>query len=174
MLLFFILLLSCRSNPKVEIEESVQENNDLDGDGFSLDEDCDDNDPAVHINATEICDGIDNDCDGELDEDVLITYYEDADGDGFGNPESTILACTPPSGYIQIANDCDDNDAEKYPGSSKLCDDLRSSFCAAGGKVSGSRFQGVFCLAPGDITAGSQASGSSFIWQPGPIHPIAP
>lgn len=39
------------------------------------------------------------------------TFYEDADGDGLGNAESTILACTVPDGYVENADDNDDTQA---------------------------------------------------------------
>ena len=47
--------------------------------------------------ATEVCDGVDNDCDAEIDEDVLDTFFADADEDGYGDP-ITIEACDPPLG----------------------------------------------------------------------------
>ena len=58
---------------------------DLDGDGYLSDVDCDDNDATTYPDGTEVCDGIDNNCDGVVDEGVLIEYFADADGDGFGN-----------------------------------------------------------------------------------------
>ena len=58
---------------------------DEDNDGFRSNEDCNDQDPLVYEGAEEICDGLDNNCDGQVDEGVLITYYADSDGDGFGN-----------------------------------------------------------------------------------------
>ena len=51
---------------------------DLDGDGYTADEDCDDEDPAVHPGAHEVCDGLDNDCN-----DVIDDSPDDTDGDGF-------------------------------------------------------------------------------------------
>ncbi len=83
--------------------------------------DCDDTDGAVHPSATEVCDGIDNDCDGQTDEGVTNTYYADTDGDGFGDPNNTISDCSPPSGYVTDDTDCDDTDAAIYIGGS--CDD---------------------------------------------------
>ncbi|HAD12429.1 MAG TPA: hypothetical protein DCF33_08315, partial [Saprospirales bacterium] len=44
--------------------------------------DCDDNNAAINPGAQEVCDGVDNDCDGQVDEGVKTTYYADADGDG--------------------------------------------------------------------------------------------
>ena len=52
--------------------------------------DCDDNDPNIHAGASEVCDGVDNDCDDEVDENVLTTYFSDYDGDGFGLTEDFI------------------------------------------------------------------------------------
>ena len=47
--------------------------------------DCNDADPNVHSGATEVCDGVDNNCDGQIDEGLKITFYRDLDGDGYGN-----------------------------------------------------------------------------------------
>ncbi|MBK7735036.1 MAG: putative metal-binding motif-containing protein [Chitinophagaceae bacterium] len=38
--------------------------------------------PAINPGATEVCDGLDNNCDGQIDEGVKTTFYADADGDG--------------------------------------------------------------------------------------------
>ena len=59
---------------------------DADGDGFT-DTDCDDSDASVYPGATETCDGVDNNCNGTIDEASAVdalTWYEDADGDGYG------------------------------------------------------------------------------------------
>ena len=85
--------------------------------------DCDDEDPGVNPAKLEECDGIDNDCDGEVDEDGAMwteTFYQDADGDGFGDAESTREACEPGSGWVQDRTDCDDGDGSVYPGASEL------------------------------------------------------
>ncbi len=78
--------------------------------------DCNDDNAAIKPGATEICDGIDNNCDGSTDEGVQTTYYRDMDGDGFGNPSNTTMACSPPTGYVTNNTDCDDNDALEFPG----------------------------------------------------------
>ena len=94
---------------------------DEDGDGFSAAEDCDDNDASRSPAATEICDSIDNDCDGEVDEGVTDRFYADADADGFGDPEVVTEACEQPSGAVQSGTDCDDSDASVFPSALEVC-----------------------------------------------------
>ncbi len=87
--------------------------------------DCDDTDSAVNPAATEVCDGVDNDCDSTVDEDDAsdaLTWYADSDGDSFGDAGSTTPACTEPSGYISDATDCDDSDSAVNPDAEELCD----------------------------------------------------
>ena len=61
---------------------------DDDADGYySCVDDCDDTNVLVNPTAEEICDGIDNDCDQEIDEEVGEVYYTDSDLDGYGDPE---------------------------------------------------------------------------------------
>ncbi|WP_282135440.1 MopE-related protein [Seonamhaeicola maritimus] len=86
--------------------------------------DCDDTQAAAYPGNTEICDGIDNDCDGQVDEGVLSTFYADADSDGYGNPNDSIQACSAPTGYVSDNTDCDDTQAAAYPGNTEICDGI--------------------------------------------------
>ncbi len=94
--------------------------------GFVSDNaDCDDGDASINPDATEFCDGADNDCDGTTDGASSVdanTYYLDYDGDGFGDANSTTLDCSLPSGFVANDADCDDTDATAYPGASEYCD----------------------------------------------------
>ena len=97
---------------------------DPDGDGF-YEDDCGPDNPLVHPDATERCDGIDNDCDGETDEEGAIgeeIFYRDADEDGWGTGESTIEACEAREGFSAELGDCDDDAADVYPGAEEVCD----------------------------------------------------
>jgi MYXO-CTERM domain-containing protein len=92
--------------------------------------DCDDTDAAIHPLAQEVCDikDTDEDCDGladDQDDDVQGTqsYFEDKDGDGYGEPTSEIVLCDPPGGWITQGGDCDDWDAQLYPDSEGLTAD---------------------------------------------------
>mgnify|MGYP000713246903 CR=1 FL=1 len=95
---------------------------DEDGDGYAGDEDCNDTDASVGPGAVEVCDGVDNDCDGAIDEGVLTVSFLDADGDGFGDPTQPVEACGTAEGAVSNANDCDDSAADTYPGATEVCD----------------------------------------------------
>ncbi|MCP4804594.1 MAG: hypothetical protein GY913_07245 [Proteobacteria bacterium] len=127
-----LLLLACTGS--VEDPACPTWFADADGDGFggSLaleaceqpegfvdnDDDCDDGWTEVHPGVPEWCNGVDDDCDGEIDEDVDITHldrwYLDADGDGWGAGDPT-GSCSQPAGHVLADGDCDDSNAERSP-----------------------------------------------------------
>jgi hypothetical protein len=99
---------------------------DKDGDGYPIGVDCDDNAVAINPGAAERCDGVDNDCDDEVDEDGVDApfWYADHDGDGFGVTVYVEYACEMPEGYAAVDGDCDDFDAAVNPDAIEVCDDI--------------------------------------------------
>ncbi|MHA1741943.1 MAG: MopE-related protein [Candidatus Thorarchaeota archaeon] len=89
--------------------------------------DCDDSSWSVHPGATEVCDGQDNDCDGEEDNPGSLgceIYYIDLDGDGYGSGEGLCL-CWPEGSYTtKNGGDCDDGNPAFNPGMEEICDGL--------------------------------------------------
>ena len=120
------LLFACGEEAKtieVNTEEPEVEQLDADGDGYFGDEDCDDQDAQTNPNAEELCDGVDNNCDGQVDEGVRQVYYADEDGDGFGGV-NYMESCVLPEGYVPISNDCNDQNASVYPSAPEACDGI--------------------------------------------------
>jgi hypothetical protein len=114
---------------------------DLDGDGFGDNGitieaceqpenyaenkwDCNESDPAINPAASEICDYIDNDCDGEIDESTsedALVWYPDRDGDGYGDDTASVYSCEPIPGFVNEAGDCNDSDPGMSPGRTEVC-----------------------------------------------------
>jgi hypothetical protein len=114
---------------------------DYDGDGFGSDrftttqcaapsgyvdnaDDCDDAEATTNPDAQEVCNAVDDDCDGTTDEDDAadaVTWYADTDGDGHGDAGSVTVACEAPSGFVGLDDDCDDATADVSPSATELC-----------------------------------------------------
>ena len=104
---------------------------DADQDGFLSDIDCDDTNASIFPRADEICDGLDNDCDGLTDDDddsvdleTARPWYADVDEDGFGNPDVSVVSCSPPPGAVAEAGDCNDASAAIRPDATEVCDTI--------------------------------------------------
>ena len=160
---------------------------DADGDGYGDDDgevqacdqpsgyisssgDCQDDDGAIHPDADESCDGVDNDCDGltdDEDDDVvdLATWYQDGDGDGHGTEAGTEHACVQPDGFASAADDCDDGDADVSPSEPEVCEsgadedcDSLDSTCGISGDVSLTDASASFQASSGADFAGRAVS----------------
>ena len=89
--------------------------------------DCDDQRPGTNPDVPEVCDERDNDCDGSVDEGVMISLYADADSDSYGNNEVAITTCLTGEQeidgvtYVLDNRDCNDEDGTINPGQSELC-----------------------------------------------------
>jgi hypothetical protein len=97
---------------------------DMDGDSFLALVDCDDGNPFIYPNAVEVCNYLDDDCDGSIDEGVNAIYYADADSDHFGNPNAMIFACSLLPGYAANNQDCNDTYAFVNPLGTEVCNGL--------------------------------------------------
>lgn len=87
--------------------------------------DCNDANAAINPGAAEVCNGIDDNCNGSSDEGLTFTtYYADADGDGYGDAATSVSACSVPAGYVLDNTDCDDTQNTVYPGADEICDGL--------------------------------------------------
>ncbi len=93
----------------------------------SRDGDCADADPEVHPDVSEVCDGVDQDCDGSVDEIAIdrVSAYTDADADGYGDPTTKVKVCSPSeAGLVINGEDCDDRDSDVRPDADERCDEV--------------------------------------------------
>lgn len=100
--------------------------------------DCNDAEALSFPANQEVCDEIDNDCDGRADEGAtdIVLSFQDLDGDGYGNSDEPIVQCTVPEGYSVEGGDCDDSDAAIYPwASTDICGDGIDQDCYKGDAV---------------------------------------
>ncbi len=110
---FLLLGTGCGFLSEADLDARI----DQDGDGYAAEQfggnDCDDGNRDIWPGAIEVCDGIDNNCDGDADGDALDkrTWYRDADEDGYGSPssEDPAVSCFPPDGFVGDASDCNDD-----------------------------------------------------------------
>jgi len=122
---FWVFLAACSGSGK----DSGEELFDDDGDSVLSSVDCDDGDADIYPGADELCDGVDSDCDGLVDENPSDggSWVPDADGDGYTLTDARpVVACEAPDGYI-IASaevDCDDEDDTLNPAAVEDCDGI--------------------------------------------------
>ena len=124
--IFSLVLFACESAKQEQGEELYA---DADSDGVDASIDCDDFNPNVFPDAIEICDGLDNDCDGAIDDadtnfEGGTTYFADSDLDGFGDETVSAEACDAPLGYTLVIGDCDDTNPLIYPEAPEICDGI--------------------------------------------------
>jgi hypothetical protein len=86
--------------------------------------DCDDKKSEIKPSASEVCNLVDDDCNGKTDEGLDQTWYEDADKDSFGNPKIFVVNCKKPDGHVSNKNDCDDTKSEVKPSANEVCNSV--------------------------------------------------
>jgi hypothetical protein len=148
------LLLSsfaCRTDPRTKLDsagdsgrgetgETASVPVDLDGDGFDTSVDCDDSNAEIHPDATEVCNDVDDNCDGLVDDDdpaieeaSQTEWFRDSDSDGFGEASESVLACSAPVWFVaenEMGFDCDDTDPAFHPGAEESdCEDPNDYNC---------------------------------------------
>lgn len=157
-LLFIATLAACVGDGADTDTDPDDQPVDADGDGVPAASDCDDTDPDVFPGADERCDGVDDDCDQEVDEDAVDapTWWVDGDADGYGVEGDPVVGCTAPPGRADQVGDCDDAREDVHPAAPEICLDGADNDCD--GVVTG-------CSLTGETTTAS----ASVIW-PAVLH----
>lgn len=109
---------------------------DADADGYGLQAglscpsgsvaDCNDSVSTIRPGATELCNGVDDNCNGQFDDGLpRSAFYRDADNDTFGSSLVTVQSCATPAGYVSNNTDCNDANAAIHPGvPDAICDGI--------------------------------------------------
>jgi hypothetical protein len=135
-MLAFVLMLGCNTKGSDSApagdDSGTLVSEDADNDGYTVGDDCNDGNAAIHPGAVEICDDADtdedcdsliDDADDSVDPSTATTFYLDSDGDTYGDDTSAATACDPPAGYVPLAGDCDDSSDAVHPGAVEVCGD---------------------------------------------------
>jgi hypothetical protein len=81
------------------------------------------------VPAAEVCNGVDDDCNAQIDDGVATTYYPDVDHDGWGAATGAVHACSAPAGYVTVGGDCDDGLPNVHPGAPEVCGNALDDDC---------------------------------------------
>lgn len=112
---------------------------------------------TIHPGAPEVCNGLDDNCNGQIDDGVAVsTWYQDNDRDGYGNPSITLQQCGQPQGYVASSSDCNDSDPNVHPktGGETACDGVDDD---CNGVADDSYNVGKSCTPQGTTCAGAWA-----------------
>ncbi len=149
------LLSTSGSTTLTLVDDGTQWLVDADGDGFGgtdtvssctgsappgatdVPGDCDDTAATRNPDATEQCNGLDDDCDTVIDNDLaFVDYFPDRDGDGYGDefakPSSTCDGPPADGAWVTDATDCNDDPktgSNSYPGADEVCDGGEDNNC---------------------------------------------
>ena len=115
--------------------------------------DCNDLDAVVNPAIAEVCDGVDNNCDGQVDEGLTTAYFRDADGDTYGNPADSTQVCSQPQGFVADGTDCDDSDSYEHPNQAWHKDEDNDGYSDGVNAVS--------CIRPAGYKATSELTATS-------------
>ena len=114
--------------------------------------DCDDNNDAVFAGAPEICNGLDDNCNDDVDEGLITTWYADADGDQFGDADVPMAACVGGSGWATDASDCNDTATLINPAATEICNGMDDD---CDGQIDESRIDHLALWVSADAEAGA-------------------
>ena len=173
--LALLLLLGCpqpaldSKDPAEPDADTGESPVDADGDGSVASIDCDDADAAVFPGAVERCNGIDDDCDGDIDGGAVdaSSWYADLDSDDYSAGEA-VVACDAPDGSVSRDGDCDDGEPLAHPDAAESdCADPTDYNCDGSvGYVDGDR-DGWAACAECDDTAATTFPGATEVSQDG-------
>jgi hypothetical protein len=113
----------CGDDVDNDCDGTVDVGIDSDTDGYDSCADCDDTDLNTFPGAAELCDGVDNNCDELVDNDVeYVDWYPDTDSDGYGDETGTAINdCAIVDGHASATGDCNDSDDTVHPNAAELC-----------------------------------------------------
>jgi hypothetical protein len=102
---------------------TICDGTDADGDGVTgCAGDCNNFNANIKPGKPELCNGIDDNCNGTIDEGLAsLPFYQDLDGDNYGNTLAVVHACAAPAGFVATPGDCNDGNAAVHPGATEVC-----------------------------------------------------